>query len=239
MKKVSSCIIILIVLAVAILWLNYQRFNNNRGFSFLKSQEKYTFNENNKPEAKTDPKMEKYKYFCSDGGPFVLITSEVKGKWRGVENILNPLDPKTDYGKACSSIISGVKDGFGIISAHASKVLVVDAPMLAMEPVSKNDTLDIYILKEWKTTDMDSMIEQCKKDLSNKAFRATGETIEMRTNDVTFMWAGDVYGKCVCAFSDFKMQKGKYELLKSEWKDTELGEIVVLRLLGQAHLRPK
>ena len=67
----------------------------------------------------------------------------------------------------------------------------------------------------------------------------TGKTIEFRTDDVTFMYAGDVYGEFVYDFSNFKMQKGKYELLKSEWKDAKLGEIIVLRLIGEVHVPAK
>jgi len=228
MKSAIIGITILIVITVAIVWLNRQwihKFSHN-------SQEKYTVSERNKAYSENMPGMNKYKYFCSDGGPFILITSEIRDKWGGVENMFNPLDPKTDYGKACG-IISSAEGDFGIINSRKSEALVVDAPMLAMEQTNKDEVLDIYLLKEWHTNDMDSMIEKCQKDVENKPFENTGKTIEFKTDEVTFMYAGDVYGEFAYNFSNFKIQKGKYELLKFEWENQKLGKITVLKLISE------
>lgn len=169
--------------------------------------------------------MQKYKYFCSDGGPFVLMPSELRDKWKGVENMLDPLDPKTDYGKACT-----ITGDFGVIDVRDNQCLVVDAPLMAVDLKKPDKSLSIYLLKQWKSQNLDSMIDQSAEEAENRAFTNTGKTVELKTDQLTFMWAGDVYGNCVYAFTDLNLPNGLYQISTADWQDPNSGHILTVRL---------
>jgi hypothetical protein len=174
--------------------------------------------------------MQKYQYFCSDGGPFVLMSSELRQSWKGVgvRSLLNPLDPKTDYGKACT-----VTSDFGVVNVRNSQCLVVNADLaalIALDPNTPDDYLSIYLLKTLKNTNLDATIDQCIKECEQPSFTKTGSTIEFKTDQLTFMWAGDVYADCLYSFADLDLPKGLYEISTADWHDPNAGHILTLRL---------
>jgi hypothetical protein len=174
--------------------------------------------------------MQKYQYFCSDGGPFVLISSELRQKWKGVgvRSLLNPLDPKTDYGKACT-----ITTDFGVVNIRNSQCLVVNADLaalIALDPNAPDDYLSIYLLKTLKNTNLDATIDQCIKACEQLSFTKTGSTIKFKTDQLTFMWAGDVYGDCLYSFTDLNLPNGVYEISTVDWHDPNAGHILTLRL---------
>ena len=237
MKIAIISIIIVIIIAVAVVCLNRRGVRDDAISLFDKVQKDRNLDGKEEVDAQIGSGMKKYKYLSSDGGPFVLITSGIRNKWGGVGNILNPLDPKTDYGKVCGVIAKertyGVESAFGVTRIYQSDLLVAEAPMLAMERSSNEKYVNIYLLDDWRIMSLDSMIDQCREQLENKAFDVTGKTLEFSSDTLTLMYAGDTYGECGYAFNDFQIQKGKYRLLKSVWSDPKLGTIVVLRLMPE------
>jgi len=171
--------------------------------------------------------MQEYRYFSSDGGPFVLMSSELRREWKGVgvRSLFNPLDRKTDYGKACA-----VTSDFGVVNVRNGQCLVVNADLIALDANTPDDYLCIYLLKSLKNTNLDAMIDQCIKQCENSSFANSASTIEFSTDRLTFMWAGDVYGDCVYSFTDLNLPSGGYEISTADWHDPNAGHVLIVRL---------
>jgi len=90
--------------------------------------------------------------------------------------------------------------------------------------------LILYLLKTLKNTSLDPMIDQCIKECEQLSFTKTGSTIEFKTDRLTFMWAGDVYGDCLYSFTDFNLPNGVYEISTADWHDPNAGHILIVRL---------
>jgi hypothetical protein len=114
--------------------------------------------------------MEKYKYQCWEGGPHIILPESLKKAWKGHAMAFDPLDPSTDYGRACA-----VTGDFGLIpvgSGHAL-VLAQSPPMVAWSPLSSTDTIDVFILKSWFGMDLDSLVDAT---METAELKDTGET---------------------------------------------------------------
>ncbi len=109
-------------------------------------------------DAKT-PGKEKYEYLACDGGPHIILPMAVSAKWKGHKIIMtNPLDPSTDYGRACA-----VTGDWGVISVAGSNALVLsDPPMSAFKPDYNESPVDIYVLYAWSSIDLDELLDRCR-----------------------------------------------------------------------------
>ena len=101
--------------------------------------------------------MEKYKYDCWDGGPFIVLPESAIGSWHGVVGDRDPLDPQTDYGRACA-----IKGKFELIPVGNEQALVLgpDPPMVAYSPRSTANEIDLFILEAWNKVDLDTLIDK-------------------------------------------------------------------------------
>ena len=160
--------------------------------------------------------MEKYAYFCSDGGPFVLLPSAIKDQWKGSGGLINILSPKSDYGKACKVISE--EGSHGVIDAYDSRIFVVDAPMLAMHKESTKDTtLFIYALVAWQDEDLDGLVDLAINATKEAGFTKTENSIQCGDQGFVFMYAGDIYGDCMYDVKDISAKAGNYRVFESRW----------------------
>ena len=74
------------------------------------------------------PGMEKFDYLACDGGPHMLLPVALSGQWKGVTSMLNPLDPKTDYGRACAAVETSQ---MAVVSVGGGQALVFQDPPLS------------------------------------------------------------------------------------------------------------
>lgn len=173
--------------------------------------------------------MENYSYFCSDGGPFVLLPLTIKKKWKGVTLLSNPLAPGSDYGKACQVVTSGYDGcGYGVIDAYNHKVFVLDAPMMAMSKELNKAAFCIYGLVSWKDNNLDGLIDTAKGTLTESDFTKTGKSVEFDVDGLVFMYAGDRYGNCMYSFREISLKAGAYNISEARWKN-DGSEVRVLR----------
>lgn len=160
--------------------------------------------------------MEKYEYFCSDGGPFILMPSAIKHQWKGVGKLLNVLSPKTDYGRACQVVYS--EGAYGMINAYSNQVFVVDSPMLATNKECDGKSVIIYALVSWQVDNLDALIDIACSTLQEEDFTSTEESIQCKDGFV-FMYAGDIYDDCLYGVKNISAKAGIYNISKACWKE--------------------
>lgn len=67
----------------------------------------------------------------SNGGPLLLLDAASAPHWRGATNLDEPLDPSTDYGRACAAIEDAGADLLGVVTIADTVGLVLgDDPTL-------------------------------------------------------------------------------------------------------------
>ncbi len=173
--------------------------------------------------------MEKYEYICSDGGPFLVIPKSLSSNWKGhLINILNPLDPKTDYGRACS-----VKGKWGLISVGKGSALVLaDPPMVSWSYSEGGKCIDIYVLQLWNNLDLDSLIDQVQLKTSSTAFTDTETLFEVNDSGLLIMYSGDKAGDPMYGEFHIAVEHGVFGIYEAHYKEKN-GEVDIYRLRRQ------
>ena len=171
--------------------------------------------------------MEKYDYLCSDGGPFIMISKSLGTKWKGYKiNLLDPLDPKTDYGRACN-----VGGTWGkIIVGDGESLVFTDPPMISWKYFDDQEYLEIYVLKSWNTTDMDSILDQVISSTTSDSFEDTNTTIQIDDSGLVLLFAGDEVGDAMYGESYLMIDSGLYNIYSANFKNKN-EEIDLYRLM--------
>lgn len=168
--------------------------------------------------------MEKYDYFCSDGGPFILIPSSIKAKWKGSGSVVNVFSRTGDYWKACNVVSE--EGSCGAVRAYSSNIFVVDSPLLATQKANSDSGFFIYAIIAWNADDLDGMIDEAVSIVKEQDFARTQQSVQCDENGFVFMYAGDVYGDFVYDAKEISAKAGIYEVLKASWK-TDNKEVIV------------
>lgn len=171
--------------------------------------------------------MNKYEYLCSDGGPFIIIPKSLSRKWKGHKiNLINPLDPKTDYGRACS-----IGSNWGKIKVGDGEALVfADPPMISWKYFEEEKYLEIYVMKFWKTTDLDSILDRVISNIKSDSFKDTDATIHIDDSGLILVYAGDKIGDSLYGESYLAVDPGLYKIHAANFKN-ENEEIDLYRLM--------
>jgi hypothetical protein len=172
--------------------------------------------------------MEKYEYQCWEGGPRIVLPQSLEASWKGHEMAFNPLDPSTDYGRACA--ISG---DFGLISVGEGHALVLagSPPMVAWSPFSTADEIDIVILKEWSDEDLDALVDAT---VENADLQATNQTWAIKDDTLGLYYAGDAPQEPMAAGKiAIPCSRGSYALWTYTFSDPGLGEVFMIRMIRE------
>lgn len=75
--------------------------------------------------------------------------------WRGVSREGSVLDPNTDYGRACA-----ITRPIGVLQVAGAEAVVFgpSPPMSAWGPSSDNRGTDVFIIEDWATDEVDSLL---------------------------------------------------------------------------------
>lgn len=178
-------------------------------------------------EMEAETGMNKYEYLCSDGGPFIVIPKSLSTKWKGHKiNLLDPLNPKTDYGRACS-----VEGNWGKIKVDNGEALVfADPAMISWKYFEEKGHLEVYVLKMWKTTDMDSLLDQAISNITSDSFKDTAITMSVDDSGLILIYAGDKIGDSMYGESHLAVDPGLYKIHVAHFKN-ENEEIELYRLM--------
>jgi len=170
------------------------------------------------------PGMEKYHYRTADGGPHILLPLAVAAKWKGSRiNMVNPLDPKTDYGRACS-----IKGEWELIDVAGMPALVLaDPPMSACSRSSGTNELNVFVLHAWEKDDLDSLLDRAS---SQASLTETKAIMRFDEKGAALIFAGDKPGETVYGEARVALEPGQYRLFTGRYKGTGVEEVAVYRL---------
>jgi len=139
--------------------------------------------------------------------------------------MLNPLDPKTDYGRACS-----IDGSWGLINVGKGSALVLaDPPMVSWAFSEDGEYVDVFVLQMWNIMDLDSLIDKALVETSVDAFKKTDAFLEVGQDGVLIVYAGDKIGDPLYGESTISIDSGKYIIYTAYYKDKD-GEVAIYRL---------
>jgi immunity protein 21 of polymorphic toxin system len=169
--------------------------------------------------------MQKYKYQSWEGGPHIVLPESFKTSWQGHQLAINPLDPSTDYGRACA-----VSGDFGLIPVGKGRALVLaqSPPMVAWSPLSSADAIDLFVLKSWSDLGLDSLIDATVKKAD---LRPTGDTWQIQDDQLGLYYAGDDPQQPVAGEIVIPCRHGSYDLWTGTHTEPGGGEVVMTRLI--------
>ena len=180
-------------------------------------------------EAKS-PGMEKYEYLACDGGPHILMPMPVSAKWKGHKiKLTNPLDPSTDYGRAC--VVTGK---WGIISVAGSNALVLaNPPMSACKPDLKEGLIEIFVLQAWSSTNLDELLDRAITHTPSKGFTNTGAKLTFDGSGGLLLYAGDKPGNTTYGESVIPTKAATYSVFTAHYKGPAVDEVDIYRLIPE------
>jgi hypothetical protein len=165
--------------------------------------------------------MDRYQYQCSGGGPHIVIPQSQVEFWKGHEFGDDPLDPATDYGRACA-----ISQDFDLIPVGSGRALVVaNPPFVAWSPRSSTDSINLFVLQEWTDTDLDSLLDTATKD---SLLKSTGKTWRIDDDLLRLHYAADDPEQPLYGRIDIPCRPDEYEILSAPY-ESDLGEVIVLR----------
>ena len=168
--------------------------------------------------------MERYKYQCFEGGPHIILPNSVANKWNGHVMTEIPLDPSTDYGRACR-----IEGPYGFIEVGDGKGLVIqDPPLVAWDPSSSSDhSQTFFILIGWTKEALDDLLDRAKEEVE---YKASPETWGVPTGGLRMIYAGDDFQGSVAGRIDIPASAGNYSLVTGEYKEKD-DHVIILKLL--------
>ena len=169
--------------------------------------------------------LERYEYFCCDGGPHLLLPSALASEWMGVENPDDVLDPATDYGRACAASDKGI----ALLPVGDGHALVLGpTPPMTAWTVAPDGSIEVYILESWSTDDLDALIDEARAAPPSSSPGA----LQWRVPDggAILMFAGDTVDAAAYGTMPIPLQAGLYRV-ESDARVMELGSAMALRLL--------
>ncbi len=167
--------------------------------------------------------MKRYEYQCWEGGPQILLPNYLRGRWRGLPLNADPLDPSTDYGRACA-----LTDDVGLLPVGAGQTLVLgqSPPMVAWSPRSPAGAQDVFILESWMV-DLDALLDAV---LAAAVFRETGRSWKISEPGASLCWAGDDPANPIVSPIEIPLAAGDYHILRFDFADPRKGQVVAIRL---------
>ena len=169
-----------------------------------------------------DLKDDRYQYQCWEGGPHIVLPNSVASAWAGDKIGANPLDPDSDYGRACA-----IEDRFGFIEVDGKQALVFDSPpLVAWDPESTNSQHYFFVLWAWASVDTDDLLDRAKTDTE----MSPTETIwEVPEGGARMIFAGDDPSGTIVGRINIPNLAGRYQLHTGEYDVKDDGKVIVLR----------
>lgn len=172
--------------------------------------------------------MEKYEYLACDGGPHLVIPTRLLPAWHGSRiNLTNPLDPATDYGRACA-----IKGKFALITVGSGKALVLaDPPMSTWTRISDGGQLAIVVLNGWGDMNLDGLVDRALADLPADKMTDTGERWSIEGSELTHLYAGDEAAKSVYGVYSMPVESSTYRILEGRHRPGGRDDVSIYRLV--------
>ena len=170
--------------------------------------------------------MKDYDYLACEGGPHIVLPKSLASQWKGHQIGSNPLNPATDYGRACN-----VSGRYGLISVGSGKAFVLaDPPMSAWAKATSGEGMDIFVLEMLSTTDLDALIERAQGTCSPEQFADSGLRWELDGEGLSLLFAGDKPGSAVYGEHSIPTQAGTYAILEAKYQPSGRELVRIYRL---------
>jgi hypothetical protein len=167
--------------------------------------------------------MNQFSYLAADGGPHMLLPVCLGNSWSGTGSLTGALNPKSDYGRACTattnSQIAGLAVGLGT-------ALVLSNPPMTAWGKSADGLVEVYDLKGWTNTNLDALIRRATATLPTTAFVDTGLKLRLEQPDVFLLYAGDTPTQTAYGVHRIPLPPGTYHVLAGYYSGT--GEAVTI-----------
>jgi hypothetical protein len=169
---------------------------------------------------------EDVEWFACDGGPHLILPRSLRRRWRGVENLADVLDPRTDYGRACA-----VAPPVGLIPVGdgAAVVLAGSPAMTGWRHSPHYEGVDFYVLEDLRAAGPDGLVEAALSALALNAIVDTGLRLMLKKAGLILMFAGDASGGAAYGEVGIATPPGVYRIMKAHHEGAE-GSLWVIRL---------
>ena len=165
----------------------------------------------------------RYEYLACDGGPHIVLPLALAASWAGLRlEASDVLDPSTDFGRACA-----VQGDAALIAVGAGYALALgnNPPMTASHALSDGSGIDLVVLQEWHTDDLDSLVDTARiAATSIESFRWV-----VPDGGAALMFAGDEIDKSVAGVLPVPIRGGLHAVSVASI-DLELGAACVCRI---------
>lgn len=193
--------------------------------------------------------MCRHDYLACDGGPHLIVPSELRGQWRGgswfgwmvliAASVLLRRSPKWlpgDYGRACAAVAD---KSVALVRVGRGKAIVLQDPPMSAWGHSPEGWVDVYDLQEWSSPNLDRLIRRAIDVVPTAATKDTGCSLDLNAPDLVLMYAGDIaersaYGQYLIPIEPgiYRVLTGVYDVGSYERDDKE--KVIIYRLVPAA-----
>lgn len=170
--------------------------------------------------------MSEFHYFACDGGPHLVLPVSARLLWRGVSDCYDPLDPNTDYARACS-----VEPPAGLISVGTEQALVLagSPPMSAWSGATDQGDVFVHVFESWSNPDLDSLARSAMRAIPADNLADTGLRWTVGEGGLILMFAGDIPGKSAYGEVPIPAPPGQYRVCTGNYEG-DAGKLLIVRL---------
>lgn len=174
------------------------------------------------------PGMTAFEYLASDGGPHLVLPKELAKRWSGVTswNPAAPLDPKSDYGRACA-VASQLR--LGLIDVGSGHAMVLPDPPMSAWGHSPESWVDIYVLKGWNDMNLDALIQRAVAAAPTKKMTDRGLQLTLKEPGLLLLAATDSPSESAYGVHSIPIETGTYRILEGTYK-AAADEVLIYRL---------
>jgi hypothetical protein len=167
--------------------------------------------------------MSQYSYLAADGGPHMLLPVDLAGSWSGAGSLLGALNPKSDYGRACTATANSQ---IASLSVGTGTALVFSCPPMTAWGKSADGLVEVYDLQGWTNTNLDALIQRATSSLPTSSLLATNLQLRLQRPDAFLLYAGDTPTQTAYGVHRVPLAAGTYHVLVGKYSGT--GEAVTV-----------
>lgn len=173
------------------------------------------------------PGMIEFEYLACDGGPHLVLPSELSKQWKGAGSPLAVLNPLSDYRRACDAVTN---QHMALITVGSGQAMVLADPPLSAWGRSPEGWIDIYYLDGWSDTDTDAMVKRAVAATPTSAMTDSGKMMTLTKPGLILLFAGDKPGNTAYGEFSIPIDPGAYRILEGRYKNGNTEELQIYRL---------
>jgi hypothetical protein len=158
--------------------------------------------------------MSQFPYLAADGGPHMLLPVDVASSWSGTGSLLGALNPKSDYGRACTATANSQIAGLSVGNGTA---LVFSNPPMTACGKSSDGLVEVYDLEGWTNTNLDALIQRATSSLPTSSLVDTKLKLRLQQPDAFLLYAGDTPTQTAYGVHRVPLAAGTYHVLSGKY----------------------